>query len=142
MTTHRGSGYWGLFKNQQDESFCNYLIIFHAFRPYLPASLQGGGCWPGMLGQKVGSIIAAWLLTINCPRHHQPVSLVHPPASISSQLPGLQDLPHFRDLSSSQELHLLLFRPSSFFQDHFFPALLIFWHTKTHFSSSLNSFHA
>lgn len=140
MTTRSGSGYWGLFKNEQDESFCNYLIIFHTFHPYLPP-LQGGGCWPRMLGQKVRSIPAAWLLTISSLGHHQAVSLVHSLASISSQFPDLQDLLHFQDLSSSQELHLLFGSPS-FFQDRSFAAPLIFWHAKTHYFLILNSFHA
>lgn len=110
MTTHSGSGYWGLFK-KPDESFWNYLIVFHTFLP----SLQGGGCWPGMLGQKVGSVPAAWLLISTCLGHHQPVSLVHPLVSISLQFPDLQNLPYLQDLSSSQELHLVLLRSPFFF---------------------------
>lgn len=38
----------------------------------------------------------------------------HPPTFISTYLPHLQDLLHFRDLSSSCDLHLLLSKPSFF----------------------------
>lgn len=110
MTTCSGSGYEGFFKNQQDEGLLQLLDYLSHFPP-----LQEGGCWPGMLGQKVGSVIAARLLAVSCLRHHPTVSLVHFLASISSQLRHLQDLSHFRDLSSSQELHILLFGPPSFF---------------------------
>ena len=125
MTSPSRSGYWGLLKNQWDESFCNTLIIFHTFHPYLP-SLQWDGWWPGMLKQKAGSVVAAWLLAVTCLGHPQPVSLAHAMASISSQLPDLQDLSHLQDLSSSKELHLLLFKAPFFFPKPLLASTLYF----------------
>lgn len=111
MTTWGVSRYWDLFKNQHNGRFRYCLIIFHTVHPHL-LFLQGRGCWPQMLSRTLGPSLLPVCSPVSAITSHWFWFIPWLPSY--PQLSNLQDLSHFKDFSTSQELHLFLFgSPSS-----------------------------